>query len=75
VEIISAAKLIGAGVAIVGVVGSGVGIGIVFGSYLIAVSRNPQLKDFLFRYAIIGFAFTESVLLFALLVSFLILFG
>lgn len=36
------AKSIGAGLATIGVVGAGAGIGIVFCGLLIAVSRNPQ---------------------------------
>ena len=39
--ILESAKLIGAGAAAVGLAGSGAGIGTVFGSYIIGVSRNP----------------------------------
>ena len=38
------------------------------------VSRNPNLKDDLFRFAILGFALTEAIALFALMIAFLILF-
>ncbi|CAD7693672.1 unnamed protein product [Nyctereutes procyonoides] len=41
----TAAKFIGAGAATVGVVGSGAGIGTVFGSLLIGYARNPSLKQ------------------------------
>lgn len=73
--LLQSAKMIGAGLATIGVSGSGVGIGIVFGSLINAVSRNPSLTQELFKYAILGFALTESVLLFALLIAFLILFA
>jgi F-type H+-transporting ATPase subunit c len=69
-----AAKLIGAGLATIGLAGAGAGIGNVFGSLLIAVSRNPNEKDELFRFAILGFALTEAIALFALMMAFLILF-
>lgn len=69
-----AAKLIGAGLATIGLAGAGAGIGNVFGSLVIAVSRNPNEKDELFRYAILGFALTEAIALFALMMAFLILF-
>lgn len=68
------AKLIGAGLATIGLAGAGVGIGNVFGSLLIAHSRNPNEKDNLFRLAILGFALTEAIALFALMMAFLILF-
>ena len=46
---LQASKIIGAGLATVGVLGAGVGIGNVFGSLVVAVSRNPNEKDELFR--------------------------
>ena len=56
--IVQAAKLIGGGVASVGLAGAGVGIGTVFGALVIGTSRNPSLKQELFRIAILGFALT-----------------
>jgi F-type H+-transporting ATPase subunit c len=73
--IIKAAQYIGAGLATIGLVGAGVGIGIIFGSFMESFSRNPQLKEELFRYTIIGFALTEATALFALMMAFLILFS
>jgi len=72
---IAAAKLIGAGLATIGLAGSGVGIGIVFGALMSSVARNPSLTKVLFGYAILGFAFTEAMGLFALMMAFLILFA
>ena len=68
-------KVIGAGLATIGVAGAGVGIGIVFGSYLIAVARNPEMSNTLFVFAFLGFALSEATALFGLMVAFLILFG
>merc|ERR1712179_347391 len=74
-DIDSAAKFIGAGAAIVGVAGSGAGIGSVFGSLIIGYARNPSLKQQLFSYAILGFALSEAMGLFCLMMAFLILFA
>ena len=72
---LEAAKLIGAGAATVGVAGSGAGIGTVFGSLIIGYARNPSLKQQLFTYAILGFALSEAIALFALMMAFLLLFA
>mgnify|MGYP000648599545 CR=1 FL=1 len=63
---LEAAKMIGAGLAAIALAGAGVGIGIVFGSLIIGFSRNPFLKEELFGYALLGFALTEAIALFAL---------
>ncbi len=69
------AKLIGGGLATIGVLGSGVGIGIVFGALVQGVARNPSLKQQLTSITILGFALSEAVALFALMIALLILFG
>ena len=43
-----AAKLIGAGLAVIGMIGSGIGIGSVFSSFIIAVGRNPAARGEVF---------------------------
>ena len=73
--IVTAAKLIGGGVAAVGLAGAGVGIGVVFAALVIGVSRNPSLEQKMFRYCIMGFALTEAMALFVLMIVFLILFS
>jgi len=72
---VQAQKCIGAGLATIGLAGAGIGIGVVFGALVIGISRNPNLKDELFRMAILGFALTEAIALFALMIAFLILFA
>merc|ERR1712169_48613 len=64
-----------ADVAAAGLIGAGTGIGTVFGSLITGVARNPSMRGQLFSYAILGFAFAEATGLFALMVSFLILFA
>eukprot|EP00252_Welwitschia_mirabilis_P020539 TRINITY_DN505_c0_g2_i1.p2 TRINITY_DN505_c0_g2~~TRINITY_DN505_c0_g2_i1.p2 ORF type:complete len:107 (+),score=4.21 TRINITY_DN505_c0_g2_i1:1221-1541(+) len=68
------AKLIGAGAATIALAGAAVGIGNVFSSLIHGVARNPSLAKQLFGYAILGFALTEAIALFALMMGFLILF-
>ncbi len=68
-------KLIGAGLASISLGGAGVGIGSVFGALLLASARNYEYKDELFQIAILGFALTEAIALFGLMITFLILFG
>ncbi|KAM4859685.1 ATP synthase F(0) complex subunit C1, mitochondrial-like [Thomomys bottae] len=71
----TAAKFIGAGAATVGVAGSGAGIGTVFGSLIIGYARNLSLKQQPFSCAILGFALSEAMRLFCLVVTLLILFA
>ncbi|XP_043852994.1 ATP synthase F(0) complex subunit C1, mitochondrial-like [Dromiciops gliroides] len=73
-DINTAAKFIGAGATTGGVAGSGAGIGTVFGSLIIGYARNPSLKQQLFH-AILGFALSEAMGLFCLMVAFLIFFA
>nr|GFD11239.1 ATP synthase F0 subunit 9, mitochondrial [Tanacetum cinerariifolium] len=71
----AAAKFIGAGIAAVGLAGAGVGIGSVFSALINGTARNPSVRSQLFTYAILGFALAEATGLFALMVSFLILYS
>ena len=73
--LLQSSKFLGAGLATIGLSGAGVGIGSVFGSLLISISRNPTLQQELMRVAILGFALTEAIALFALMMAFLILFA
>jgi F-type H+-transporting ATPase subunit c len=73
--LLQSAKFLGAGLATIGLAGAGVGIGTVFGALVIGISRNPSLKDELFKMAMLGFALTEAIALFSLMMAFLILFA
>jgi len=73
--ILLSAKIIAAGLATISLIGAGIGIGNVFGSFLIAISRNPLLLKTLFTYTILGFALVEAIALFGLMMAFLLLFG
>ena len=74
-DFLPSAKLIGAGLATIGLAGPGMGAGSVFAGLLNSVAYNPFLKQQLFTYAILGFALTEAIALFALMMAFLILFA
>jgi len=72
--LLQSSKLIGAGLATIGLAGAGAGIGTVFAALINAMARNPSLQKQLFAYAILGFALTEAIALFASMTAFLILF-
>jgi F-type H+-transporting ATPase subunit c len=71
---LDAAKMIGAGLATIALFGVGIGIGNIFSTLIATVGRNPSVQQRVFPFAIIGFALTEAVALFALLIAFLVLF-
>ena len=72
---IGEAKLIGGGLAVIGVGAVGVGIGSIFGSFISSVARNPAARAAIFPTTMLGFALVEAVALYQLLIAFLILFG
>lgn len=74
-SLILVSKNVGAGLATISISGSGVGIGVVFASLILGYAKNPTLKDQLFVYAILGFALSEAIALFGLMITFLLLFS
>jgi F-type H+-transporting ATPase subunit c len=62
-----AAKYIGAGIACIGMGGAAVGVGIIFG--------NPSAAQGQFGNLIFGFAITEALGIFSLLIALLLLFA
>ena len=73
--LLSSKKLVCAMKATVGVTGAGVGIGVLFGLFIISLGRNPFLEDKLLKYLFLGFALTEAMGLLALMMAFLILYS
>lgn len=71
---VEAAKMIGAGIAVVALLGVGIGIGNIFSNLIQSIARNPASRPQVFGIGILGFALTEAIALFALLIAFLILF-
>ena len=71
---VEAAKMVGAGLAAIGVIGAGVGIGNIFASFIQAVGRNPAAAGSVTQMTWIGFALVEAIALYALVIAFMILF-
>ena len=71
---LESAKHIGAGLAAMGMIGAGAGLGILFGNYLQAAMRNPAAAASERPMLFLGFAVTEAMGIFALVMAFIILF-
>jgi F-type H+-transporting ATPase subunit c len=73
-DIVQAAKLIGAGLAAIGVFGGGIGVGLAALGATQAMGRNPDATGTIQTNMILGFAFAEATSIYALVVALLILF-
>jgi F-type H+-transporting ATPase subunit c len=69
------AKYLGAGIACIGMGAAGIGVGNIFAQYLAAAVRNPSAADGQFPRLIFGFAVTEALAIFSLLIALLLLFA
>eukprot|EP00353_Schmidingerella_taraikaensis_P004375 CAMPEP_0185587592 /NCGR_PEP_ID=MMETSP0434-20130131/49773_1 /TAXON_ID=626734 ORGANISM="Favella taraikaensis, Strain Fe Narragansett Bay" /NCGR_SAMPLE_ID=MMETSP0434 /ASSEMBLY_ACC=CAM_ASM_000379 /LENGTH=74 /DNA_ID=CAMNT_0028209597 /DNA_START=29 /DNA_END=250 /DNA_ORIENTATION=- len=69
-----AAKYIGAGLATFGMLGAALGVGNIFSSFLAGALRNPSAAQGQFGNLIFGFAVTEALGIFSLLIALLLLF-
>ena len=67
-------KYIGASLACLGMLGAAVGVGNIFGSFLQGAMRNPSAAQSQFGNLIFGFAVTEALGIFSLLVALILLF-
>jgi F-type H+-transporting ATPase subunit c len=70
-----AAKYIGAGIACIGMAGAAIGVGQIFSNFLSGALRNPSAAQGQFGNLIFGFAVTEALGIFSLLVALLLLFA
>lgn len=70
-----AAKYLGAGIACIGMGAVAIGLGNIFSSYLAGALRNPSAADGQFGRLIFGFAVTEALGIFSLLVALILLFA
>ncbi|UJQ95834.1 F0F1 ATP synthase subunit C [Mariluticola halotolerans] len=70
-----AAKLIGAGIACIGLAGAAMGVGNIFGNFLSGALRNPSAAQSQFGNLIFGFAVTEALGIFSFLIALLLLFA
>lgn len=71
----AAAKLIGAGLAAIGCGVAGIGVGNLFGQYLGGALRNPSAAAGQFGNLIFGFAVTEALGIFALVIAFMLMYA
>lgn len=69
-----AAKLIGAALAVIPLLGVGLGLGNLFSSIIQVMGRNPAAAESVKGAGLFYFALVEAIALFALVISLLILF-
>ena len=68
-------KLIGAGLAMLGTFGAGLGVGLEASGGVQAMGRNPDAAPIIQTKMILGMAFAEAVAIYALAVSLIIIFA
>ena len=71
---LASAKMIGAGLACIALVGAGIGIGDLWGSYLEGALRNPGAAATQTTNLLLGFALVEATGLYGLVIALIILF-
>ncbi|KAL4038784.1 hypothetical protein IC575_002411 [Cucumis melo] len=71
-KMLEGTKSMGAGTATIASTRAIISIGNIFSSLIHSVARNPSLAKQSFGYAILGFALTEAIALFALMMAFFI---
>lgn len=65
---------IGAGLAAIGCLGGGIGVGSVSGKAVEAIARQPEAKGDIMSTMILGIAFAEVTSLYALIISIILIF-
>ena len=70
-----AAKYIGAGLATLGMIGAGVGVGTIFGNFLNGALRNPSAAPGQFTNLLLGAALTEALGILAFVLGIIMIFG
>lgn len=64
--------VIGKGLAIVALIGPGIGVGYVTGKAVEAIGRNPEASGRVLVYMFLGAALTETIAIYAIVMSFII---
>ncbi|MAH06277.1 MAG: ATP synthase subunit C family protein [Pseudomonadota bacterium] len=72
---LEAVKLLAGAIALLPLIGVGIGLGTIFGSYNEAVGRNPSAAEILDKKFFLTFALTEALAIFALLIAFYLVFA
>lgn len=72
---VEAARLIAAGLAVgLGAIGPAIGEGVIAGKAMEAIGRNPEIQDKIMPLVFVTMAIAESTAIYALVVTFIILF-
>ena len=71
---LASAKMIGAGLACIALVGAGIGIGSIFAALVSSIARNPASQGQIQVPALLGFALAEATGLIGFVVAMMILF-
>ncbi|MDX1994309.1 MAG: ATP synthase F0 subunit C [bacterium] len=67
-------KAVGAGLAMIGALGPGIGIGLLAQGAMQAIGRNPDAANIVQTNMILAIVFTEAIAIYALVVALLIVF-
>jgi len=72
---VEAAKAIGAGLATLGMIGAGIGVGTIFGNFLSGALRNPSAAASQIGNLFVGAALAEALGILAFVLGVLIFYG
>ncbi len=73
-SILDAARYVGAGLAMLGAAGAGVGVGLSVQGALTGMARNPDAYGNLLTSMMLGIAFSEAIAIYCMIIAFLMLF-
>ncbi|MDD4200413.1 MAG: ATP synthase F0 subunit C [Eubacteriales bacterium] len=74
-DLIAAMSALGAGIAMLAMIGVGIGIGFNAGKTVESTARQPEAQGTLLKLMLIGVALTETAGIFALVVAIMLLFA
>jgi F-type H+-transporting ATPase subunit c len=74
VAFVNGLRLLGAGMAMIGAVGAGIGVGLAASGGVQAMGRNPDAAGIIQTNMILGMAFAEAVAIYALVVAVILIF-
>ncbi len=72
---VTSAKMLGAGIAMIGSLGAGIGLGLIFSAWISAIARNPAAEGKFRVWGLVGMGVTELVLLMCFTVAAILLFS
>ena len=72
---VEAAKAIGAGLAMTGMIGAGIGVGNIFGNFLAGALRNPSAAGSQVGNLFVGAALAEALVILSFVIGFLLYSG